>query len=112
MRDEAHFGSLKNRLREPMVKMLMEAVLFDPDFISDDFSAEDISYAVDLGLLKADSADGGHLKPANPIYHELAIRTLTDWLRKKCPMTCLTSGWTGAGLTWMAFSGLSRSTGA
>ncbi|MDR1040304.1 MAG: hypothetical protein LBR80_09105 [Deltaproteobacteria bacterium] len=85
LRDEAHFGSLKNRLREPRVRMVMEAVLFAPTFLADDFPDEDLSYAVDLGLLKSDSADGGSLRPANPIYRELTIRTMTDWLRKKMP---------------------------
>ncbi|MDR1041725.1 MAG: ATP-binding protein [Deltaproteobacteria bacterium] len=84
-RDEAHFGSLKSRLRESRVKMVMEAALFAPASLADDFSDEDLDYVVDLGLLKPDSADGVFLRPANPIYRELSILTMTDWLRHKMP---------------------------
>ncbi|MDR1041023.1 MAG: ATP-binding protein [Deltaproteobacteria bacterium] len=92
LRNEPHFYSIMERLKEPRVRSVMNAVLIGaalPDEISDD----DAQYVVDLGLLKADPESGLPSRPANPIYRELIVRAMTRRLQARIPKS-LANRWT------------------
>ncbi|KAA6302742.1 MAG: hypothetical protein EZS26_001249 [Candidatus Ordinivivax streblomastigis] len=73
LRRDTHIDSLLERLKEERVRRVMEPViigkLVDIDKMSDDYS-----YTKDLGLIR-DAP--GLVEPANPIYAEVIIRTLS-----------------------------------
>ncbi|GHT72579.1 hypothetical protein FACS189456_1470 [Bacteroidia bacterium] len=73
LRRDTHIDSLLERLKEERVRRVMEPViignLIDIDKLSDDYS-----YTKDLGLIREVS---GSVEPANPIYAEVIIRTLS-----------------------------------
>jgi hypothetical protein len=83
-RRDTHIDSLLERLTEPRVIKVMESVLagtlaeVSPD-------NDDSRYCRDLGLLAL--TDEKLLRPANPIYKEVIIRTLTDQVDKFIPKT-------------------------
>ncbi|MDR3135102.1 MAG: AAA-like domain-containing protein [Deltaproteobacteria bacterium] len=83
-RRDTHIDSLLVRLSEPRVKNIMESVLSGaianvaPD-------NDDIRYCRDLGLLAL--TEDKFLRPSNPIYKEVIIRTLTDQIEKWVPST-------------------------
>jgi hypothetical protein len=85
LRDETHFFSLRERLREPRVRRVVETVLVGAVSLPSAISDDDAQYAVDLGLLKADPETGDPKRPANLIYKEIIIRTLTEKLQKVMP---------------------------
>ncbi|MDR1040359.1 MAG: ATP-binding protein [Deltaproteobacteria bacterium] len=85
LRNETHFDSLKERLREPRVRRVMEAVIVGAATLPTAISNDDAQYAVDLGLLKPDPVSGKPKKPANPIYNEIIVRTLTEGIQEKMP---------------------------
>jgi len=78
LRRDTHIDSLLERLKEERVRSVIEPMIYGedmPDFLSDDFR-----YAIDLGLIK----DEGHkIRPANPIYAEVIIRTLSYDVQRK-----------------------------
>ncbi|MDR3154581.1 MAG: AAA-like domain-containing protein [Deltaproteobacteria bacterium] len=83
-RRDTHIDSLLKRLKEPRVKKVMESVLTGTlaDVSPDD---DDSRYCRDLGLLAL--TDEKLLRPSNPIYREVIIRTLTDQVNKFVPNT-------------------------
>ncbi|SEN06255.1 AAA-like domain-containing protein [bacterium A37T11] len=73
LRRDTHIDSLLERLNEERVKKVIEPIIIgegsEIDKLSDDFN-----YVKDLGLIR-DTKDT--LEPANPIYGEVIIRTLS-----------------------------------
>ncbi|MDR1039095.1 MAG: ATP-binding protein [Deltaproteobacteria bacterium] len=85
LRNDTHFRSLRERLREPRVRRVVEAVLVGADSLTEAISNDDAQYAIDLGLLKADPDTGEPKSPANLIYKEIIVRTLTENLQTGMP---------------------------
>ena len=71
LRRETHLDQLADKLQEDRVRRVVEPILSGGD--ERGFSARDIEYVRDLGLLARDSP----LRIANPIYAEVAPRELT-----------------------------------
>jgi hypothetical protein len=78
LRNPTHFDSLLERLKEPRVRRVMEAVLIGTNSIPSGVLGGDFLYAVDLGLLKDDSGDEKIFRPSNPVYREIIVRALTN----------------------------------
>ncbi|MDR1612122.1 MAG: ATP-binding protein, partial [Planctomycetota bacterium] len=74
MRRDTHIDSLLERLKEPRVRKVIEPMLSGGEAVVDPLS-DDTRFCLDLGLVKANAA--GALSPANPIYREVMVRTLT-----------------------------------
>jgi hypothetical protein len=73
LRRDTHIDSLLERLKEERVRKVIEPIIMgegDIDQLSDDYQ-----YVRDLGLIR--EYDDKQLKPANPIYAEVIVRTLT-----------------------------------
>ena len=70
-RRETHLDQLADKLQEDRVRRVVEPLLSGGD--ERDFSARDIEYVRDLGLIAADPP----LRLANPIYAEVVPRELT-----------------------------------
>jgi hypothetical protein len=82
-RRDTHIDSLLERLREPRVKNVMESVLTGAlAAVSPD--NDDSRYCRELGLLAL--TDDRLLRPSNPIYKEVIIRTLTGQIDKFMPV--------------------------
>jgi hypothetical protein len=92
LHSEPQFFSLKERLREPRVRRVVESVLVGTVSLPTAISNYDAQYAVDLGLLKVDTENGDPKRPANPIYSEIIARTLTEKLQEMMPEE-LTGKW-------------------
>ncbi|GHT12041.1 hypothetical protein FACS189426_14820 [Bacteroidia bacterium] len=73
LRRDTHIDSLLERLKEDRVRRVMEPVIIGELVDIDKFS-DDYNYTKDLGLIR-DSP--GLVEPANPIYAEVIIRTLS-----------------------------------
>ncbi len=78
LRKDTHISALVERLREPRVRTIVDAiisgsrpVLFDPD---------DVEYVRDLGILKE---EGWEI--ANPIYQQVIPRALTHGIQEVIP---------------------------
>ena len=74
-----HLDSLMERMKEPRVRPIVEAVMTGSDMNRDELS-DDLSYVLDLGLL---AVDDGILKPANPMYAEIIGRYLSWGTQQK-----------------------------
>jgi len=73
LRRDTHIDSLLDKLKEPRVKRILEPIILGKsNEIS--ISSDDTQYCLDLGLLKIEN---GEILPANKIYNEVIIRTLT-----------------------------------
>jgi len=77
MRRDTHIDSLMERLKEARVQRIVEPVILGENagFSSLD---DDYQYVLDLGLLRYTTRQ---LVPANPIYAEVIIRTLSSQVR-------------------------------
>ena len=73
LRRDAHFDSIMARLREDRVRRVIEPVIIGKEAAIDSYS-DDYSYVKDLGLIRDDR---GRVEPANPIYGEVIVRTLS-----------------------------------
>jgi type II secretory pathway predicted ATPase ExeA len=71
-RRDTHLDSLLERLKEPRVQRFVEPVILGTEPAESSLS-DDCQYVLDVGLLKAEERT---LKPANPIYAEVILRTL------------------------------------
>src|SRR6476659_8830686 len=105
-RRDTHLDSLIDRLREPRVRRVIEPLLAG-DLVVGDRIDDDVAYAEDLGLIERHG--GGHIRIANPIYHEvipcalaaitqLTIPYSTSWYvlpDKRLDMDGLLAGFTG-----------------
>ncbi|MCX7049796.1 MAG: AAA-like domain-containing protein [Candidatus Sumerlaeota bacterium] len=67
-----HIDSLMERLREDRIRRIIEPMITGEERKTDPLE-DDFQYVSDLGLIKL---EGGALKPANPIYGEVILRTL------------------------------------
>jgi hypothetical protein len=74
LRRETHLDQLADKLEEARVQRVIEPVLTG-EVLADALNRDDVSYVVDLGLLK--QARTGALRIANPIYQEIIPRELT-----------------------------------
>jgi len=68
-----HLDQLADKLKEPRVQRVIEPLLRGDD-LDEDASRDDVSYVIDLGLVRR-GANG--LQIANPIYREVVPRELT-----------------------------------
>ena len=68
-----HLDSLMERMKEPRLQPIVEQVMLGGDVDFDEY-ADNLSYALDLGLFK--NVDGV-LRPANPMYAEIMGRYLS-----------------------------------
>ncbi|MDR0548435.1 MAG: AAA-like domain-containing protein [Deltaproteobacteria bacterium] len=82
-RRDTHIDYLLERLKEQRVINVMEPIFIGDDYWDDKVTDDDISYAIDLGLIKQINEIS---LPANPIYSEAIIRTLTQRLQKRLPL--------------------------
>jgi type II secretory pathway predicted ATPase ExeA len=72
-RRDTHIDSLLERLKEPRVQRIVEPVILGTEPVESTLS-DNCQYVLDLGLLKREDRT---LKPANPIYAEVILRTLS-----------------------------------
>jgi hypothetical protein len=84
-RQDTHLDSLMNRLSEPRIRRVMEAVIACANSFPSEISRDDRRYALELGRLKEGSSEGQTYQPANPIYQEVIIRSLTSNLQENIP---------------------------
>lgn len=77
-RCDTHLDSLVERLREPRVQRVIEAVL-SGELLPEDGLVDDVKFVKDLGLV--DSGPQG-LEIANPIYREIIPRALTTLMEE------------------------------
>ncbi|MCO6488942.1 MAG: ATP-binding protein [Phaeodactylibacter sp.] len=73
LRRDTHIDSLLERLKEERVRKVMEPVITGEKYAIS-FTDDDTQYCLDLGLIKN---EGKILKPANKMYAEVIIRTLS-----------------------------------
>jgi type II secretory pathway predicted ATPase ExeA len=72
LRRVTHLDQLADKLREPRVRLVVEALLTG-DLLPNAIPPDDVIYVRELGLIKTE----GHLSIANPIYQEFIPRELT-----------------------------------
>lgn len=72
IRRDTHIDSLWERLKEERVRRVIEPMVYGADFFNR--LSDDYKYVTDLGLVKEIIAK---IQPANPIYAEVIVRTLT-----------------------------------
>jgi DNA polymerase III delta prime subunit len=72
LRRVTHLDQLADKLREPRVRRVVEAILVGSERPTD-IPPDDVTYVRDLGLIKTE----GQLRIANPIYREVVPRELT-----------------------------------
>lgn len=80
-RRDTHLDSLIERLREERVERVIAPILAGELLVGDRLN-DDIAYVEDLGLVEAST---GHLRIANPIYHEVIPRALAAVTQKTIP---------------------------
>jgi len=73
LRRDTHIDSLLERLKEPRVQRIIEPVILGAEGQLDRLS-DDYCYVKDLGLIRDDR---NKTEPANPIYAEVIVRTLS-----------------------------------
>jgi hypothetical protein len=81
-RRDTHIDSLLERLKEPRIRRVIQPVILGKVRLPDDVTDDDKQYVIDLGLLKIIK---GKLKPANPIYSEVILRTLSNRYQEELP---------------------------
>jgi hypothetical protein len=79
LRQDTHIDSLLDKLNEPRVLGIIDAIMSGKAEIST-FDLDDVRYVYELGLIK----EGG-FEIANPIYKEIIPRALTTLLQKMIP---------------------------
>lgn len=80
-RRDTHLDSLIERLREARVQRVIAPIL-EGELVLGDNLHDDVAYVKDLGLVEA---SGGHLRIANPIYHEVIPRALAGMTQETIP---------------------------
>lgn len=78
LRQDTHINALIDRLNEPRVRNIIDAILSGSDVTS--LNPDDIQYVRDLGLVKPDSWE-----IANPLYQQVIPRALTQVLQGVIP---------------------------
>ena len=88
-RRDTHIDSLLDRLKEARVRRIVEPVILGRaegiERLSDDFQ-----YVCDLGILKQDQ---GAILPANPLYAEVILRTLSYDTQEDMKLTIQQAPW-------------------
>ncbi|MDR1164912.1 MAG: hypothetical protein LBO66_03405 [Deltaproteobacteria bacterium] len=79
-REPVHLLSLKERVNEPKIRRVLEAVINGADSIPVEIPPADLKYAADLGILKKNALDDSAFRPANPIYWDMILRTISSSL--------------------------------
>jgi hypothetical protein len=82
LRRDVHIDSLLERLKEERVRRVIEPLIAG-NFI--DTSTDDFAYTKDLGLIRFNSDK--KIEPANPIYGEVILRTLTARMQDELTQT-------------------------
>ncbi len=77
-----HLDSLAERLKEPRVARIVQAVLLGDDPLSIPYDTDDFQYVLDLGLIRR-GEEGA--EPANPMYREVLARQLSLNLQTALP---------------------------
>jgi hypothetical protein len=85
LRNDTHFDSLMERVREPRVRRVIEPVITGENFFPKGVPTDDIRYVIDLGLLKADGYKVDSVRSSNPIYRELIARAMSQDLQDRVP---------------------------
>ena len=75
LRRDVHIDSLLARLREPEIRNVLQPVILGGNRLATPDFDDNLSYVLDLGLLKYDEAK--RLVPANRMYAEVFLRTLS-----------------------------------
>jgi type II secretory pathway predicted ATPase ExeA len=88
-RRDTHIDSLLERLKEPRVRKILEPVILGTEPVESTLS-DDCQYVLDLGLLKREDRA---LKPANPIYAEVILRTLSYDTQDSMGRSIATTPW-------------------
>ncbi len=78
LRCDTHISSLVDRLLEPRVRNIIDAIISGTDPLS--FNPSDIQYVRDLGLIKENNWE-----IANPIYQQVIPRALTHIIQQLIP---------------------------
>ena len=78
LRRDTHIDSLLERLKEERVRNVIEPMISGEDYFH--YLSDDYQYVTDLGLIKEIDSK---IQPANPIYAEVIIRTLSIEAQKK-----------------------------
>ncbi len=78
LRQDTHISALTDRLQEPRVRDIIDAIISGSDLLS--FNPDDIEYVRDLGLIKENSWE-----IANPIYQQVIPRALTHTIQELIP---------------------------
>lgn len=77
-RRDVHIDSLLARLSDSRVRRVLEPMILGDDYpVGDALVDDDLSYVLDLGLLRQDQETGGRIVPANRIYAEVMLRVLS-----------------------------------
>jgi hypothetical protein len=77
-----HLDSLGDRLRDPRVAGIVQAVLLGDDPLSIPYASDDFQAVLDLGLLRR-GPDGA--EAANPLYREVLVRQLSLHVQEALP---------------------------
>jgi hypothetical protein len=77
-----HLDSLAERLREPRVARIIQAVMLGDDPLAIPYDTDDFQYVLDLGLIRR-GPDGA--EPANPMYREVLARQLSAGIQAAVP---------------------------
>ena len=88
-RRDTHLDSLLERLKEARVRRIVEPVILGTEPVESTLS-DDCQYVLDLGLLKREDRT---LKPANPIYAEVILRTLSYDTQESMDRSIVAAPW-------------------
>ena len=88
-RRDTHIDSLLERLKEPRVRRIVEPVIVGRTEGIERLS-DDCQYVCDLGILKQDQ---GAILPANPLYAEVILRTLSYDTQEDMKLTIRQAPW-------------------
>jgi hypothetical protein len=77
-----HLDSLAERLKDPRVARIVQAVVLGDDPLSIPYDTDDFQYVLDLGLIRRGPQGA---EPANPMYREVLARQLSLNLQSAIP---------------------------
>lgn len=83
IRRDTHFDSLLERLKEDRVRKVVEPMINGELDEYENWESDDFRFVMDLGIIKRNK---GGLTPANPMYREIIIRTLSYTAQEKLPI--------------------------
>jgi hypothetical protein len=86
LRNETHFDSLLERLKEPRVRRVIEPVITGARSLPEGISDDDVAYVIDLGLMKMDPGNKKSLRASNIFYGELIVLALTRDIQDNIPV--------------------------